>query len=394
MDNPKKFKSHSEQQPVAIHAINAYSNVFVEATAEELGLTDIEIKALLLDMCQDVTNILEMRGVKYSDLKWALTPRSNRHEIAFVFDSCKATSPFYGEEFSEIWLAAMQVAGGPKRTAILEGDIIGPQLDAFWKIIDERLKVDTSQDAQLPRTEQYFVVYFTNVSKAQLEVLDRQMRIKSEAYLGYVDCSCWTPFKTALLLPQVALRIDNQIITNEDEDGNANLRGYPFEDFGFKVIGVDEISYGTMLEFRIDIGASSWSSRDTSVSIGALSGVIRDISSMDLEINEARFEYLTSERPGWGHGASILKAGLAGLDRYELAKAIKEELNKGLLYNLRLVKGSRTVLDEEVAEPKNDAIMFSVQVEFPDIANTQQRYQVAIKYDTTKHRGEVVTMYG
>jgi hypothetical protein len=121
---------------------------------------------------------------------------------------------------------------------------------------------------------------------------------------------------------------------------------------------------------------------------------MRDIPSMDLEIDKARFEYLTSEKPGWGHGVSILKAGLAGLNRCELAKAIKEELNKGLLYNLRLVKGSKTVLGTEVSEPKNDALMFSVQVEFPDISDTQKRYQVAIKYYTSKHHGEVVTMYG
>ncbi len=121
---------------------------------------------------------------------------------------------------------------------------------------------------------------------------------------------------------------------------------------------------------------------------------MRNISSMDLMLSEERFKYLTNEDHGRGHGGSIRKAGLAGLDRLELSEVIKKELDKGLIYNLRSIEGSKTIEGTRVAEAKNDALMFSVQVEFSDISKTPQRYQVGIKYDTTKHCGEVVTMYG
>lgn len=385
-------QNSSPQPLVAIHAINAYTNVFIEATANELNLADSEIQALIGGMFNNVNETLEKRNINYSDLRWALTPRSDRSEVAFIFDSSKAVSPFYGEEFSEIWLAAMDIAGGPRKTAILEGDILEPLTNRARQAIDQQLSYSDSRNNSRNATRQYFVVYFTNVSGSQLEVLDQQMHSKSNAYLGYIDCSCWSPFKGALLLPQVGLRIENRMITVEDDEGNANLRGYPFKDFGYEVVGVDEILYGTMLEFRIDIGASQWSAQDTSVSIGALSGVLRDISSMNLILDEARFKYLTDEVAG--HGTSILKAGLAGLSRHRLTDAIKKELSKGLLYNLRSVEGSKIVKGVKVSEPKNDALMFSVQVEFPDITNTPQRYQVGVKYDTAKHRGEIVTMYG
>ncbi len=254
MNNLVKANEYADQPSTVIYAINAYSNVLVEVATNTLNLADVEVQNLLHDMHRHVTEALNTQGINYVDLRWALTPRPSRHEIAFIFDVSKSTNALYGEEFSKIWLKAMSAAGGPKRTAILEGDIIGSQPDAVWQVMDEQLGLNGEVDT----SGQYFVVYLTNISNAQLVVLDYEMRTNSAAYLGYVDCSCWNSFKTALMLPQVALRVDDQIITVEDDDGYTNLRGYPFEDFGFHIVGVDEVLYGTMLEFRIDIGASQW----------------------------------------------------------------------------------------------------------------------------------------
>lgn len=386
--------STSRHPAFVIHSINGYTNVFVEVMAETLGLDEGGIQTLLRSMHAEVSASLKNKGVNYTDLKSALTPQSDKHEIAFIFDSSRATSWMYGEEFSRAWLAALSVAGGPQRTAISEGDVIGLEPHILWQILDQQLVRPSEQVTPWLSPEQYFVVYFTNVSNAQLAVLDREMRTESAAYLGYVDCSGWTPLKTGLALPQVALRLDKKIITAEDDDGNANLRGYRFDEFGYEIVGVNEDLYATMLDFRIDMGVPQWGATDSAIALGALSGVMRDIASMALTIDERRFDYLTSEEPGYGHGASIKRAGLAGFDRFALAEAIKEELAKSLLFNLRSIAGSKQVKGERVAAPENDALMFTVQVEYPDLAGVQQRYQVGVKYDPREHRGEVTTMYG
>ena len=287
------------QKPFVIHSINGYTNVLIEVMAETLNLGDNEVQALLRGMHLQVSDLLASKGVKYSDLKAALTPQSDKHEIAFVFDSSQATSWHYGAEFSRVWLAALSIAGGPKRTAISEGDVIGLAPQVVWQLLDEQLVRPNEQDIPQLSPEQYFVVYFTNVSDAQLAVLDREMRAKSPAYLGYVDCSGWTPFKTGLALPQVALRVDKKVITAEDDDGNANLRGYSFEEFGYEIVGVDEDLCGTLLDFRIDMGVPQWGAADSAIALGALSGVLRDIASMTLAVDERRFAYLTSEEPGY-----------------------------------------------------------------------------------------------
>lgn len=381
-------------EPFIIHSINGYTNVLIEVIAKTQDLSDHEIHKLLRTMHRQVVSTLVAKGVDYNDLSTALTPRSNKHEIAFVFDSSQSTSSHYGGEFSEVWLSALRSAGGPTRTAILEGDVIGLQPKLVWKILDEQLVRPLEQKTPQLSPEQYFVVYFTNISDSHLSKLDHEMRLLSPAYLGYINCSGSMLFKTGLPLVQVALRIDNKMITTEDEDGNANPHGYAFNKFGFNVIGVNEDLYGTLLDFRIDMGVPNWSKSDGIIALSALSGIMRNIASMSLTIDDTRFEYLKSEEPGYGHGASIRKAGLGKLSKDRLAKAVKTELNKSLLYNLRSVTGSKTVDNERIAAPENNALLFSVQVEFPDNNGLKQRYQVGVKYHKDEHRGEVTTMFG
>ncbi|GMM97581.1 hypothetical protein MTsN4n12_29930 [Microbacterium sp. MTN4-12] len=249
--------STSRHPAFVIHSINGYTNVFVEVMAETLGLDEGGVQTLLRSMHAEVSASLKNKGVNYADLKSALTPQSDKHEIAFIFDSSRATSWMYGEEFSRAWLAALSVAGGAQRTAISEGDVIGLEPHILWQILDQQLVRPSEQVTPWLSPEQYFFVYFTNVSNAQLAVLDREMRTESAAYLGYVDCSGWTPLKTGLALPQVALRLDKKIITAEDDDGNANLHGYRFDEFGYEVVGVTRTSTQPCL-----ISGSTWESRN------------------------------------------------------------------------------------------------------------------------------------
>jgi hypothetical protein len=389
------LSEHTNQvEPFQIHSINAYTNVLMEVMTETLDLDGSQVRDVLQTMYNDVSSLLRSHDVDYAQLKSALTPSSGRFEIAFVFNSAKAQSSFYGIEFSQVWLRALRTANGPRRTSISQGDIIGLPAAVIWEILNRELI--RPPDAELPRlsTEQYFVVYLTNVSRAQRETLDREMRISSGAYLGYVDCSCWTPLKTSLPLPQLALRIDDKVITAEDDSGNSNLGAHPFDEFGLEVVGVPDDLYGVMLEHRIDMGVASWGSTDSAFALSALGGIRRDVASMRLEIDEHRFSYLISEEPGHGHGASIRKAGLQGFDRFSLADAIKTELSKSFLFNLRGVEGTRVEDGLRVAAPENDALMFTVQVEFSDLAGSMQRYQVSIKYEPKTHVGNVVTVFG
>ena len=123
------------------------------------------------------------------------------------------------------------------------------------------------------------------------------------------------------------------------------------------------------------------------LTLTALGGAQSPLSELKLDLDERRFIYLTSETDG--HGASVRRAGLDGLSREELVQAIEAKIRSGLMFHLRFVHGTR---DGEPA-PENDALMFTVPVEFPDGAGTVRRYQVWVKYSPASHSGEVVTFH-
>ncbi|WP_348681632.1 hypothetical protein, partial [uncultured Microbacterium sp.] len=240
------------------------------------------------------------------------------------------------------------------------------------------------RSANTQSTELYFVVYMTNISPAQLRAMHADFEGSSGAYLGYVDCSTWNVLKLGLSLPQVALRVRDSIITDQDDVGTPNQVGYPFEENGFAIVGVAEELYGPLLGFRLDNGVPKWADEDSSIALTVLGGDRQPMSTTSVIIDERRIEYLSN-----GHGGSLAGAGLAGLDPEELAEAIRAKLDLGLIYNLRFVEGKRGGVQDSTL----DAMMFTVQVEFPHASGSVRRYLVGMKYLAATHTCEVVTFY-
>lgn len=217
-----------------------------------------------------------------------------------------------------------------------------------------------------------------------MTAIDAALATTIDAYLVYVDCSTWNPLKAGLFLPQVGLRLRDQIITGADDGGTANQVGYPFEDSGFKVVGVPEELYGPFLGHRIDNGLPAWADKDSAISLTVLGGDLRPATTRAVVIDESRIEYLEN-----GHTESLSRAGLAHLDKDDLAEAIGQKFANGLIYNLRFIEGSRN----GIPAPDLNAMMYSVQVEFPDDAGDVKRNQFGLKYLPDTHTSEVVTFY-
>lgn len=366
-----------------IHSLNNYTNVYVPLIAAEFDLDSKHVGDLIRALHRETTRELAKGGVEYAHLRWALTPRATRAEVAFLFDSTAAGSDHYGFEFSKSWLSALWHYG-PRRTAISQGDILTASPDWVWKELDEHL-VRTNDFPRLA-TEQYYVLYLTNMSRTQFSEMDAALRNSTAAYLGYIDCSTWTPLKSFMLLPQYAIRDGDALVVPADEEGSPHITP-PTGDHGFRLVGIEQALYGVVLDHRIDNGVPKWADEDSALTLTALGGAQSPLSKMKLDLDERRFIYLTSE--AGGHGASVRKAGLDGLGREELAQAIEAKIRSGLLFNLRFVHGTR---DGEPA-PENDALMFTVQIEFPDDTGTARRYQVGVRYSPASHSGEVVTFY-
>ncbi|WP_139146490.1 hypothetical protein [Arthrobacter sp. SW1] len=324
---------------------------------------------------------LRAEGIEYSDLRNALTPAPKKLEVAFIFDLSRVESWHYGLELAKDWIPVLSKMG-PEKTAIGVGDFIGLPAELTWVALHQH--IIGPKGFPLLSPELYFVTYMTNLTAGQLNKMDSELRARNTSYLGYVDCTVWNPLKFAMLLPQVGLRVGTKIITTSDEDGNANLPGYPFEANGFETIGVDDDQYSVLLDHRLDNGVPDWARDDSRIALSLLGGNFSPLTDGDVFASDLRITYLQDN-----HGASLQRAGLFGIDKDLLIGAIKEKISSGLVYNLRFIEGSRGA--ERV--PELDASMFTVQVEFPDAEARVKRYQVGLKYRAADHSSEIATFF-
>lgn len=370
-----------DDESFVIHSINSYTHIALSDLAEHFKLGPDELDRVIRDAHDELTTRLRAQGVEYAELKQALVPQPGRHEVAFVFDSTRTGSNSYGYAIAEQWIPTLR-RFGPAKTVVKVGDVLRLPSDAVWTLFEQRLV--GNHDFPRLSTELYFVVYMTNISPGQLQAMHEDLDGASPAYLGYVDCSTWNVLKLGLFLPQVALRVRDAIITDHDDTGTPNQVGYPFAENGFAIVGVAEELYGPLLGFRLDNGVPKWADDDSSIALTVLGGDRQPMSTTSVTIDERRVEYLTD-----GHGSSLVSAGLDGLDREELADAIRAKLERGLIYNLRFVEGKRA----GVRDGTLDAMMFTVQVEFPHASGSVRRYLVGMKYLAASHTCEVVTFF-
>lgn len=383
MTNESEIPTEVLGSAFTIHSLNNYTNVYISSSVATLSLDSDDVGGMIHELHRETTRELAKGGVEYADLRWALTPRATHAEIAFVFDSTAAGSNHYGFELPKAWLSALW-RHGPQRTAISQGDLLNAPPGWVWKELDEHF-VRTNDFPRLA-TEQYYALYLTNMSRTQVSKMDAALRDSTAAYLGYIDCSTWTPLKSFMLLPQYAIRDGDALIVPADEDGLPHITP-PTKDHDFRLVGVEQTLYGVVLDHRMDNGVPDWADEDSALTLTALGGGQSPLSRLKLDLDERRFTHLTSETDG--HGASVRRAGLDGLNREELAQAIEAKIQSGLMFNLRFAHGTR---DGQPA-PENDALMFTVPVEFPDDTGTVRRYQVGIKYSPASHSGEVVTFH-
>ncbi|MCZ4328124.1 hypothetical protein [Brachybacterium paraconglomeratum] len=368
-------------EPFTIHSLNNYTNVGLTSFAGAFELQPHAVRAMLFGGYLSVESQLEAGGIKYGSLKGALVPNNSRYEAAFMFDRTRIANDSYGLHVARQWIPAL-MQHGPVKTALSAGDLIGLSSDLISQQLDEHL-VHSRPSYQAP-SHHFYVVHMTNLSKHQLEKLDLSLSESLNAYVGYIGTTIWKPVMAGMLLPQVGLRAGEKVITEQIEGEGPNPAGYPFEEYGLRPMGVDDILYATYLDHRLDNGVPEWAAQDSGFGLTVLGGDQQPAATSELLIDDGRVRHLHEK-----HGHSLNRAQLDGLDREVLAAEIQGKIARGLVYDLRFRLGTR---NGKLA-PENDAMMYSVQVEFPKSDGTIRRYQVGLKYRADLHTSEITTFY-
>jgi hypothetical protein len=184
-------------------------------------------------------NILDKKKIPYDSLKNALIPQNDRKEIAFVFDSKKFESGWYGYEVFEMLIPLLDRKA---IASILCGDYIGEERNsAFLRSLffDHILSHDS---IDYIHHGLFYIVYINNLSDRQFDIIHTGLK-SSRGYVGYFDLTFSSPIKTVLstMLIRAFLKAKSNILNPTEASVDENITSFPFEKNGYYVKGIEDL---------------------------------------------------------------------------------------------------------------------------------------------------------
>jgi hypothetical protein len=159
------------------------------------------------------------------------------------------------------------------------------------------------------------------------------------AYVGYIPATFQTPAKTYLsnTLVNTFVKYGDVVIMGHEDDRpneeNVNMIGYPFDDYRYRVRSLQSSYYGLFLSYKVERAVYPGFEVDTEMSLNAISQHMIPLDGCAIQLDEAKHEYLKAEKRG-----KLQKAGIADLNRDQLAALIKGKIAASYIYNLTFLE--------------------------------------------------------
>lgn len=368
--------SERKDDLIMIYTLNARGNVMLPVLKQTFRLTDQQSYREINKIFTDMNTVLKSKGIVYENLKSALIPvHKDHYEIAFIFDSSKIESSWYGYK---IFSALIPALNKESTYSILVGDIIADSLDQA--IIRQLLLTNLKKchETVYMHSTQYFVVYINNLTKNQIDVILTALT-NEEYFIGYVDMTFGSFLKTILahcLVPHV-IKHRNIILqpheVDRPDDENINISSYPYEDSGFIINSINEDYFGLLLSYKIE--SLYTDDEDLSFSLNAIFPSYQPALVLPLLIPEAKLVYLMTEKKD-----IFLSLGLIDYTADKLRQLIVNRMSQSYLYNLEYL--------EEYGVPK-----FNVSLELNTLSGSTRKVIVSLKYIAESNQLQLVTMY-
>lgn len=359
-----------------IFTLNARGNVMLEVIRDYFKLTTPIMHREIQGIHIETQETLALKGIQYDKLKSALVPSSKSNEACFIFDTQLIDSSWYGLEVAKVMLPLYD-----KRTTqcVLCGDFVGNDQKLIFDILQESLVL--SRSFEFIHGSLLYCVYINNISKSSLLEFHQSL-IKFPAYVGYIPTTFSSRAKTYLstILVNSFLKHRNQVIMGHEDDrpnsDNVNLIGYPFEELGYDVVSLQLSHYDLFLGYKIERAVVSGFEVDTEMSLTAVSNNTLPLESCTVHIDEAKHQYLISQKNGKLH-----KAGISELERIDLTNLIKEKIEASYIYNLSYLKD-------------HDVIKFNIMLEIPrEDDGYPTRLVAALEFKPQKKLLRLITLH-
>jgi len=323
-----------------IFTIDARDNFFLDVVKETFNLTTPQIFQEINTSFNELIKALNLRNIKYENLKTALIPNQDRKEIALVFDSSKIKSTWYGYEVFKKIIPLFNIKSNH---SILSGDLIGSSQHQIKlrELFYNNIKF--TNECDFLYSNQFFLVYVNNVSDEMLSTFDFKLA-EYEPYVGYLDLTFASKLKTYIstILVKSFIKHKNVILMpneeDSDEEEDINIYGYPFEENNYLCKNINSLLYELFLSYKIEREVFGADENDFAFSINAVSKLVHPIDDFTLEIEDKKMQYILNNKKG-----KLKKADLINLERKDLELLISSKLKSNYIYNMVFLEEHNTI---------------------------------------------------
>jgi hypothetical protein len=312
-----------------IYTLNVRDNIMLPMIRDDFQLSSLVLHREIRRLHHETVQILKAKGINYADLRSGLTPSADKNEAGFIFDSSLAESSGYGREAMNHVLPLLN----PRSThSVLHGDLLGEDQRLIYEILYESMTL--SRSFTFKHSTLLFCIYINNLSHAALARLHEGLN-SYVPYVGYIPATYASRAKTYLstTIGGAFLKSGSRVLLGHEDDRpneeNINLSPYPFERYGYDVLSIQSTNYSLFLNFKIERPVYDPQEDDASFSINAMSDAIISLHDCNVLLEDAKYEYLMTEKLG-----KLTKAGLAIISRDELIAMIKSKIISNYIYNL------------------------------------------------------------
>lgn len=341
-----------------------------------LGTTEMrwEINDLLAQTIEE----LQARNIAYADLKPALVPSKKKFEAAFLFDSTRVDSAWYGPP---IFHAFMPLLNRDATQSVRVGDLIGNGYqDLIRSIIADSLVA--REPLEFAHSTNIYCIYVNNLSNAQIGHINNGL-LTFPPYCGYIPTTLKPRARIFLstTLMSFFLKCRKTVIMPQPIDYAGDSGEYQdiyaFQQNGYTQIGVRDDCFETFLSYKLERPTLPGQTFDTEMAITSVSDSYIPIELCTLHIDELKFlRYLRTEKLG-----SLKRAGLDQITLDELRSIIFDKITANYIYNLAY-------------NPEHDIIKFNVLLEFPyNERSVGARLIAAFEYQPEKQAIRLLTLY-
>jgi hypothetical protein len=224
-------------------------------------------------------------------------------------------------------------------------------------------------------------VYINNLTETMVRRFDNGLS-DYPAYVGIADTSYRSAFKhyLAMMLVKSFIKHSGVIIQGHEPDRepseDVNMNGYPFEENGYRCRSVPDDLMGLLLSYKIELPVVPGFEGDTEFSLNAVSQTPMAISEFNVEVEEAKLQYLRTAKAG-----SLQRAGLQSTSADELGQLIRSKISGSYIYSMSV-------------NADYNVTKFNVIIELPAVGDRPPtRLLAALEYQPERKTLRLITLY-